>query len=75
MAPALTQEYLVYYLQENWSMTLQEWIASFPKPLEVVNQLQSIQSKNVPVDAFIEAIRETIDTRGTCKRKLDKLAE
>ena len=75
VAPALTQEYLVYYLQENWSMTLQEWIASFPKPLEVVNQLQSIQSKNVPVDAFIEAIRETIDTRGTCKRKLDKLAE
>ena len=74
VAPALTQAYLDYYLQENCSMTLQEWIASFAKPLEVVNQLQSIQSKNVPLEAFIEAVRETVDTRATCKRKLDALA-
>ena len=74
VAPALTLEYLTYYLQETWSMTLQEWISGFAKPLEVVNQLQGIQSKNVPVDAFIEAVRETVETRGTCKRKLDELA-
>ncbi len=75
ISPALSREYLEYYLNETWGVSVQEWIGSFPKPAEVIAALQRILDKDVTVDAFIEAVRETMDTRGTCKRKLDKLAE
>ena len=52
-----------------------QWIASFPKPIDVVNILQILMTKKPPLDAVTEAIRETMDTRGTCKRKLEKLVE
>ena len=75
VAPALTQEYLEYFLQENWGIGVPQWIGSFPKPIDVVNILQILMTKKPPLDAVTEAIRETMDTRGTCKRKLEKLVE
>jgi len=75
VAPALTQEYLEYFLQENWGVSIPQWIASFPKPGDIINILQILMTKKPAIEAVTEAIRETMDTRGTCKRKLEKLVE
>ncbi len=75
VAPALTQEYLEYFLQENWGVSIPQWIASFPKPGDIINILQILMTKKPAIEAVTEAIRETMDTRGTCKRKLEALAE
>ena len=75
VAPALTQEYLEYYMQENWGIGVHQWVFSFAHPWEAIDALKRIMAKNVPVEALIEAVRETMDTRGTCKRKLEALAE
>ena len=75
MKPELSREYLDYYLQENWGINAYQWLGNFPKPGEVFSYLQCILEKNVPVEAVIEAIRETMDTRYTCTRKLQELAE
>jgi len=75
MQPELSQAYLEYYLQENYGMSLGQWIGSFPKPGEVIGHLQDIMKKKPALEAVIDAIRETVDTRGTCKRKLEELAK
>ncbi len=75
MEPALTREYLEYFLMENWGVGAYQWLSSFPKPAEVFSYLQCALEKNVSVEAFMEAIRETMDTRYTCTRKLQELAK
>ena len=75
VTPALSQAYLEYYLQENHSLTLQQWLSYFAKPGEVIAMLQCLLHKKPDLGALIDAIRETVDTRGTCKRKLEQLAE
>ncbi|MBE5809775.1 MAG: beta-glucosidase [Clostridiales bacterium] len=75
VTPALSQAYLEYYLRENHSLTLQQWLSYFAKPETVVAMLQRLPEKKPALDAVIDAIRETVDTRGTCKRKLEALAE
>ena len=52
-----------------------QWIASFPKPGDIINILQILMTKKPAIEAVTEAIRETMDTRGTCKRKLEKLVD
>ena len=75
MEPALTKEYLEYFLMENWGVGAYQWLSSFPKPAEVFSYLQCALEKDVPVEAFMDAIRETMDTRYTCTRKLQELAK
>jgi hypothetical protein len=75
VTPALSQAYLEYYLREHHSLTVQQWLSYFAKPGEVISLLQCLLHKKPDLDAVIDAIRETVDTRGTCKRKLEALAE
>ena len=75
VAPALTREYLSWYMTENYGITPEQWLFEFAHPWEVADALKRIMAKNVPVEALIEAVQETMDTRGTCKRKLEALAE
>jgi len=75
VAPALSQEYLDWFLTENYGISAHQWIFNFAHPWEVVDAVKRIMQKNIPVDAFIDAVVETMNTRGTCKRKLEALAE
>ena len=75
VAPALTQEYLTYYLMENWGITADQWIFNFPHPWDIVDAMKRIMAKDVPVEALIDAVQETMNTRFTCQRKLEALAE
>ena len=75
VAPALSQEYLEYYLQENYGISVHQWIGSFPKPGEVLNILQIVMTTRPDVNEFIAAVKETMDTRFTCKRKLEALVK
>ena len=73
--PALTLEYLEYFLQENYNLSASQWIGSFPRPAEVMGCLQQIVVKRPPVEDVVDAVIETLNTRFTCKRKLEELAK
>ena len=75
MKPELSREYLDYYLQENWGINAYQWLGNFPKPGEVLNILQIVMTTRPDVNEFIAAVKETMDTRFTCKRKLEALVK
>ena len=75
VAPALSWEYLAYYLEDKFGYTVQQWVCSFLEPTKIPDMVNRIIVKPIPVEAFIEAVEETVVSGFAIRGKLDKLAE
>ncbi|MBQ4580275.1 MAG: glycoside hydrolase family 3 C-terminal domain-containing protein [Clostridia bacterium] len=73
--PALTQAYLEYFLQENYSLSMSAWVGSFPNPAQILGILQQIVERKPAVEDVIDAVVETMNTRFTSIRKLEELVK
>ena len=72
--PAVSMEYLAFYLNDRAGYSIQEWITGAPRPAEFGETIRKVIEKGAPVEAFIDAIEETIVSGFGVQRKMDALA-